>query len=160
MNSFVIQEKEAFRFIGYKIRLSPAAQVHAPGYSPVKTEFFKDILQSGKLAAIRPISESPYGYGVITADETGTCYYAGVVSSQPFPEGTEEVRFPDGQYLVLSGKGGLSRLAFDRLEDQVFTEILIGDFQYRYTGGPVAEVLINGNPMDAEVEVWIPVEEK
>lgn len=159
MASFMIQEKEAFRFLGYKTRLDPSAGIHGPDYSPAKTEFFKDVLQSGKMAVLRPLSESPYGYGVITADKDGTFYYAGVVTTQPAAEGTGEVLFPTGLYLVLSGKGGLSRLAFDKLEDQAFAEVLTADSPYRYNGGPVAEVLLNGNPMDAEVEVWIPVEE-
>jgi predicted transcriptional regulator YdeE len=160
MANFVVEEKEAFRFVGYKVQLGPSAQIHAEGYSPVKTEFFKGALQSGKMAALKPIAESTYGYAVVTADQTGAFYYAGVVSSHPAAEGTEEVLFPKGLYLVLSGKGGLSRLAFDKLEDQAFNEILTGDARYRYTGGPVAEVLLNGNPMDAEVEFWVPVEEK
>ncbi|RAV00230.1 effector binding domain-containing protein [Paenibacillus sp. YN15] len=159
MSSFAVQEKEAFRFIGYKTRLEASGQIHAPSYSPAKTEFFKSILQSGKLAALRPMSESPYGYGVVAADKGGTFYYAGIVTSQPAVEGTEEVLFPKGPYLVLSGKGGLSRLAFDKLEDQAFAEVLTEDYRYRYSGGPIAEVLLNGNPMDAEVEIWIPVEE-
>lgn len=159
MASFVIQEKEAFRFIGYKTRLNGSAEIHNPHYSPVKTEFFKGILQSGKLAALRPLAETPYGYGVIAADQGGTFYYAGVITSQPTTEGTEEVLFPGGAYLVLSGKGGLSRLAFDKLEDQAFTEVLTAEYPYKYSGGPVAEVLLNGNPMDAEVEIWIPVEQ-
>ncbi|MFM9331468.1 GyrI-like domain-containing protein [Paenibacillus mesotrionivorans] len=160
MANFLVEEKEAFRFVGYKVQLGPPAQIHAEGYSPAKTEFFKGVLQSGKMAALKPISESPYGYAVVTADQAGAFYYAGVVSSKPTEEGKEEVLFPKGLYLVVSGKGGLSRLAFDKLEDQAFHEILSGDIQYRYTGGPVAEVLLNGNPMDAEVEIWVPVEEK
>lgn len=157
MASFVIQEKEAFRFIGYKTRLNASAEIHNPHYSPAKTEFFKGILQSGKLAALRPLAETPYGYGVIAADQGGTFYYAGLITSQPAAEGTEEVLFPGGAYLVLRGKGGLSRLAFDKLEDQAFTEVLTADSPYRYSGGLVAEVLLNGNPMEAEVEIWIPV---
>ncbi|MEC0167962.1 hypothetical protein [Paenibacillus graminis] len=34
------------------------------------------------------------------------------------------------------------------------------NYAYVYTGKPIAEVLINGNPADAEVEVWVPVEER
>lgn len=65
-----------------------------------------------------------------------------------------------GEYLVLSGQGGLSRLAFDRLEDEAFDAILNDNYEYVYTGHPIAEVLTNGNPMDAEVEVWVPVKKR
>jgi predicted transcriptional regulator YdeE len=93
----------------------------------------------------------------VTAKASDAYYFAGVVTSQPLIDGTEEVLFPQGNYLILSGQGGLSRLAFDKLEDQAFTEILAGDFPYEYNGGPIAEILLNGNPADAVVEVWVPV---
>ena len=62
--------------------------------------------------------------------------------------------------MILSGRGGLSRLAFDKLEDQAFGTVLTDAFEWEYSGGPVAEVLLNGNPQDAEVEVWVPVRKK
>lgn len=43
-----------------------------------------------------------------------------------------EVLFPDSDYLILTGKGGLSCLAFDKLEDQAFNEILTADYDYEY----------------------------
>lgn len=124
-----------------------------------KQSFLRAFCKAGKWLPLSPYRKAR-GYAVVTADQAGAFYYAGVVSSKPTEEGTEEVLFPKGLYLVVSGKGGLSRLAFDKLEDQAFHEILSGDIQYRYTGGPVAEVLLNGNPMDAEAEIWVPVEEK
>lgn len=157
MGDFRVEEKEAFRFVGFKTRLEGAESIHSDSFSGQKTAFFKDILQSGKMARLQPASESKYGYAAVTADESGTFYYAGVKSSRPAIEGTEEVVFPAGLYLVLMGRGGLSRLAFDRLEDRAFKEILAGDAGYEYSGGPVAEILFNENPADAEVEVWIPV---
>jgi len=160
MGTFKIEEKEAFRFIGFKKELSGSANIHAEGFSPQKTEFFKGVIQGGQMGALRPLSESPYGFGAIATDGQATSYYAGVVTSKPAAEGTEEVLFPKGEYLVLSGKGGLSRLAFDKLEDQAFQTVLTDDYPYAYSGQPVAEVLLNGNPTDAEVEVWVPVTRK
>lgn len=157
MSLYTVEEKEAFRLVGYPILLNEAAVIHADHYSAPKTEFFKSVIVSGKLAALRPLAESKYGYGAVGLKEGGTFYYAGVATSQPPVDGTEEVLFPRGRYLVLSSQGGLSRLAFDKLMDQAFREILTGDFPYAYAGGPIAEILLNGNPADAEVEVWIQV---
>lgn len=160
MGSYTIEHKDAFRFVGYKTELSGSANIHADGFSPQKTAFFKEVIQSGRMAALQPLSESKYGFGAVVTNGSSTSYYAGVVSSKPALEGTEEVLFPAGEYLVLSGKGGLSRLAFDQLEDQAFRSVLTEDYPYAYNGQPVAEVLLNGNPMDAEVEVWVPVARK
>lgn len=160
MSNYKVEEKEAFRFVGYPTLLGEEAVIHTESYSTLKTEFFKSIIQSGKLALLRPLSESRYGYGVIATANSGTFYYAGVLTTQPSLDGTDEVLFPLSRYLILSGQGGLSRLAFDQLEDQAFTEVLTGDFSYEYSGGPIAEVLLNGDPANSEVEVWIPVIQK
>ncbi len=157
MDPFTIEHKDTFRFIGFGTKLEGASSIHAEPFSAQKTEFFKSVIQQGKLALLKPVSESEFGYGALTMGESGTFYYAGVKSSQPAIDGVEEVIFPEGAYLVLSGKGGLSRLAFDKLEDRAFREILTETSEYSYGGGPVAEILLNGNPADAEVEVWVPV---
>mgnify|MGYP002620073813 CR=1 FL=1 len=160
MSNFSIERKEAFRIVGFKTKLEGSENIHSASFSGQKTEFFKNIIQSGKLALLQPISESKYGYGAVASDGSGTFYFAGVKTSQPAVEGTEEVLFPEGEYLVLSGKGGLSRLAFDKLEDQAFDEVLTQESEYEYSGHPVAEILLNGNPTDAEVEVWVPVRKR
>ncbi len=160
MNHFKIEEKEAFRLVGFKTQLEGSKEIHSQLFSNQKTEFFKSILQSGKMALLKTISECSYGYGAITTDRSSSFYYAGVKTTQPVIDATEEVLFPKGNYLVLSLKGGLSRLAFDKLEDQAFNEFLTIECSYEYSGSPIAEILLNGNPADAEVEVWIPVNQK
>lgn len=160
MNNVKIEEKEAFRFVGFKTQLKGSEEIHAEQFSNQKTEFFKGILHSGKMALLRAISECSYGYGALTTDRSNTFYYAGVKTTQPVIDETVEVLFPAGTYMVLSWKGGLSRLAFDKLEDQAFKEILTKEYGYEYNGNPIAEILLNGNPADAEVEVWIPVNKK
>lgn len=157
MNNFRIEEKDSFRVVGFKTKLDGSEKIHSEQFSRQKTEFFKDILQSGKMGLLRPIAENNLGYAVVTTDGKNTFYYAGVKSSQPVIDGTNEVIFTDGRYLVLHGAGGLSRLAFDRLEKQAFEEILTEKYEYEYSGNPIAEILLNGNPADSEVEVWIPV---
>ncbi|MEK3905290.1 GyrI-like domain-containing protein [Paenibacillus sp. FSL R7-0179] len=160
MISTRIETKAAFRIIGYKTTLSEGGAMHNPAYSPLKTAFFKSTLENGSMAALRPLSESPYGFAAIAREDGKILYVAGVQSPRPQPEAAGEVLFPGGEYLVLSGQGGLSRLAFDRLEDEAFGGILNDEYEYEYTGHPIAEVLTNGNPMDAEVEVWVPVKKR
>lgn len=160
MSNFRVERKEAFRIVGFKTKLEESENIHSNQFSNQKTEFFKGIIQSGKMALLQPISESKFGYGAVTNDGNGTFYFAGVKTSQSAVEGAEEVLFPESEYLVLSGKGGLSRLAFDKLEDRAFHEILTEENHYEYSGYPIAEILLNGNPADAEVEVWVPVKKK
>ncbi|MEK0314828.1 GyrI-like domain-containing protein [Cohnella sp. 56] len=161
MSNRTIERKAAFRIIGFKTALNDGTGIHAPQYSGQKTVFFKSMIETGSLAGLRPYAESPYGCAAVAQDDDGSVrYYAGVISSRPLPEQADEVHFAEGEYLVLSEKGGLSRLAFDRLEDEAFGSVLSEAYEYEYTGGPVAEVLLNGNPADAEVEVWVPVRKR
>ncbi|WP_438432941.1 effector binding domain-containing protein [Gorillibacterium sp. sgz500922] len=160
MTNYRIEQKQAFRSIGFKTVLAEGTAIHDPRYSSLKTAFFRSVLENGQIAGLRPYADSPYGFAAVTEENGQIIYCAGVLASQPEPEQASEVRFPAGDYLVLSGKGGLSRLAFDKLEDQAFGTLLAGDFDYAYSGAPIAEVLLNGNPTDAEVEVWIPVRKR
>lgn len=160
MSNFRIERKESFRIVGFKAALSGSGNIHAPHFTDQKTEFFKRVIQDGQLALLRPIAESPYGYGAVAVEDGNVLYYAGVKTSQPALEQTEEVLFPDSDYLILTGSGGLSRLAFDKLEDQAFNEILNEEYEWEHTGTPIAEILLNGNPSDAQVEVWIPVKKR
>jgi predicted transcriptional regulator YdeE len=161
MSNFRVEKKTGFRLIAFKTPLSGASEIHSPEFSPQKTKFFLGVLQDGSMATLRPLAEAPYGYGAITVEDGQTFYYAGVQTTNPAPEPAEEVLFPDGDYVVLSGGGGLSRLAFDRLEDQVFDVLLKEELaEWVYTGTPVAEILLNGNPQDSEVEVWVPVSKR
>ena len=156
-----VERKESFRVIGYKTVLGQGTSIHSPEYSGQKTAYFKSKLDDGSMAQLRSLAESPLGIAAVAGEDGRFYYYAGVRSSAPLPEGTDEVVFPEGEYLVLSGSGGLSRLAFDRLEDEAFGTLLAGgEFAYEYAGGPVAEILLNGNPADAEVEVWVPVRKR
>lgn len=160
MSNFKIEQKDVFRFVGFKTKLEGSQKIHSEKFSSQKTEFFKGMLQNGNIALLKPLAESKYGYAAVTTDGNNAFYYAGVKTSQPVIDGAEEIIFKEGKYLVLKGKGGLSRLAFNKLEDQAFNEILTKDYDYEYSKNPIAEILLNGNPADCEVEVWIPVNQK
>lgn len=55
----------------------------------------------------------------------------------------------------MEASGDKSRLLFDQLEDSYFTNGVYD--QKEYSNGIILEVLLNGNPQDAEVELWVPV---
>jgi len=160
MNNFKIEKKQPFRVIGFKTTLNNDTNIHSPQFSNQKTIFFKSVIDNGQITGLRPYAESSYGYAVVAKENGSVHYYAGIQSSKPLPEHTDEVHFPESEYLILSGSGGLSRLAFDKLEDQAFGSLLTDEYEYVYSGAPIAEVLLNGNPIDAEVEVWIPVQKR
>ncbi|KKO55459.1 effector binding domain-containing protein [Paenibacillus sp. DMB20] len=160
MNNFKIEKKQAFRVIGFKTILNDGTNIHSPQFSSQKTSFFKSVMDNGQIASLRPYAESPYGYAAVAKENGYVNYYAGVQSSKPLPEHAVEVHFPESEYLILSGSGGLSRFAFDKLQDQAFGSLLTDEYEYEYSGAPIAEVLLNGNPTDAEVEVWVPVQKR
>ena len=66
----------------------------------------------------------------------------------------ESILVPEKDYLVSSASGDKSRLLFDQLEDNFFEE----ESSSLYQDGIILEILLNGNPMDAEVELWVPVQ--
>ncbi|WP_127579426.1 GyrI-like domain-containing protein [Paenibacillus koleovorans] len=162
MSEYRVEQKESFRLVGFKTMLTGSTEIHSPAFTGQKTAFFKTVIQDGQMALLRPLAESPYGYGAIAVEGNTVSYYAGVVTNRQAEEGlgADELLFPGGDYLVLEGAGGLSRLAFDKLEDQAFGEMLRESDEWAYAGGPVAEVLLNGNPTDAQVEVWVPVRKR
>lgn len=160
MNNFKVEKKHAFRVIGFKTTLTDGTSIHSPQFSSQKTTFFKSVVENGEIASLRPLAESSYGYAVVAKDNGNINYYAGVQSTQPLPEHAYEVHFLETEYLILSGSGGLSRLVFDKLEEQAFGTLLTDAYDYAYSGGPIAEILLNGNPTDAEVEVWVPVQKR
>lgn len=160
MSNFSVERKESFRVVGYKTALEGSSNAHSPAFTQQKTKFFMGAIEKGQMALLRPIAEGSYGYAAIAVENGNAFYYAGVRTSQPALAQTEEVLFPESEYLVLTGNGGLSRLAFDRLEDQAFNTLLNEDYEWIYSGAPIAEILLNGNPTDAQVEVWIPVKKR
>lgn len=160
MSNFRVERKESFRLVGYKTVLEGSSNAHSPQFTKQKTTFFIGAFENGQMALLRPLAEGSYGYAAIAVEKGNVFYYAGVKTSQPALDQTEEVLFPESDYLVLTGNGGLSRLAFDRLEDQAFNDLLNEDYEWIYSGAPIAEILLNGNPSDAQVEVWVPVKKR
>jgi hypothetical protein len=61
MSNFKIEEKGTFRFVGFKTKLEGSERIHSELFSSQKTEFFKDILQSGKMGLLKQIAKSNLG---------------------------------------------------------------------------------------------------
>ncbi|WP_052353768.1 hypothetical protein [Neobacillus jeddahensis] len=61
---------------------------------------------------------------------------------------------------MLSAEGAPSRKLFDQLIRQFFGEILPNHPELEYKDTYVIEMLLNGNPMDAVVELVVPVKVK
>lgn len=147
------QQKNAFKFIGKSV-LIQGNSIHEPHYSEQKTEFFAELFQEGILKNLMPYSVDKKAYALIVPKPSGIQYYAGVISEQEI-EGYELTEVPAQNYFISNASGGMSRLLFDKLEDAYFQAGL--NQGTVYSGGIVLEVLLNGNPADAEVELWVPI---
>ncbi|MFI3683954.1 effector binding domain-containing protein [Vagococcus fluvialis] len=144
------QHKEGFQLIGRSIFIE-GNTVHEEYYTGKKTEFYTQLFKEGLLKNLMPISVDKKGYALIVPMEKGIQYYAGVISEES-PSGYETFNVSTEDYAVTSAKGDMSRLLFDLLEDRYFSKE-----ETTYNGGVILEVLLNGNPMDAEVELWVPI---
>ncbi|MGC4019433.1 MAG: effector binding domain-containing protein [Muricomes sp.] len=147
------QTKKLFKLIGRSV-LIKGQGVHEPHYSEQKTAFYAQLFQEGMLKNLMPHSIDKKGYALIVPQSDGIQYYAGVISEIEI-EGYEAIEVPEENYLVTSASGNKSRLLFDELEDSYFEKGIQQNTEY--SGGIILEVLLNGNPLDAEVELWIPV---
>lgn len=147
------KEKKSFMVVGTSICIA-GQSVHESRYSQEKTEFYKQLFNEKKMQKLFPYSLDGKGYGVITPCEDGIRYFAGVVSNEKVA-GYETLTIPTEKYLVMTSKGKNSRTLFDELEDSFFINKEFGSVEYN--GGTILEVLLNGNPADAEVALWIPI---
>lgn len=157
MTNIEIIKKAAFTIVGDRQLLAEGQGIHEDYYSPLKTAFFKEKIADGSLTELASLAESSYGFAGLSQEGSQTFYYVGVQTTKR-PSGKVVLHFPAGDYAQLTTEGGLSRLAFDELETQVFVYHALEETGYRYNHGPIAEVLLNGQPLDAEVAIWVPVE--
>lgn len=146
------QDKKAFKLIGRSVLIKEHG-VHQSHYSEQKTAFYNQLFQEGMLKNLMPHSVDKKGYALIIPQSNGIQYYAGVISENEI-EGYEVKEVPEQNYFVSSASGNKSRLLFDELEDSYFVKGHQNNIEYN--GGVILEVLLNGNPLDAEVELWIP----
>ncbi|MGE7094203.1 effector binding domain-containing protein [Lysinibacillus sp. NPDC048646] len=147
-----IESRETFKLIGRSTEIQGQG-VNDENYSKEKTEFFKELFNQGMMKELMPISTDKKGYAVIIPIEKGIKYFAGVVSDD-YKDGYENLEISSQSYVVLTTNDGISRLLFDKLENEFFTN---EDHVSKYNGKEILEVLLNGNPMNAEVELWVPI---
>ena len=146
-----VKSRETFKLIGRSIEIQGQG-VNDENYSKEKTEFYKELFNQGMMKELMPISTDKKGYAVIIPIDNGIKYFAGVVSDD-YNDGYEILEISSQSYVVLTTNDGISRLLFDKLENEFFTE----DNASKYNGKEILEVLLNGNPMNAEVELWVPI---
>lgn len=147
-----VKSRETFKLIGKSIEIQGQG-VNDENYSREKTEFYKELFNQGMMKELMPISTDKKGYAVIIPVDNGIKYFAGVVSDD-YNDGYEILEIASQSYVVLTTNDGISRLLFDKLENEFFTN---EDNASKYNGKEILEVLLNGNPMNAEVELWVPI---
>ncbi|MGE8035416.1 effector binding domain-containing protein [Lysinibacillus sp. NPDC093692] len=147
-----IKSRETFKLIGRSIEIQGQG-VNDENYSKEKTKFYKELFDQGMMKELMPISTDKKGYAVIIPIENGIKYFAGVVSDD-CKDGYENLEISSQSYVVLATHDGVSRLLFDKLENEFFSN---KDDVSKFNGEKILEVLINGNPMNAEVELWVPI---
>jgi len=147
-----VNSREAFKLIGKSIEIQGQG-VNDENYSKEKTEFYKELFNQGMMKELMPISTDKKGYAVIIPIEKGIKYFAGVVSDDQ-KDGYEKLEISSQSYVVLTTGNGVSRLLFDKLENEFFTN---EDNASKFNGKEILEVLLNSDPMNAEVELWVPI---
>lgn len=147
-----VKSRETFKLIGKSIEIQGQG-VNDENYSKEKTEFYKELFNQGMMKELMSISTDKKGYAVIIPVDNGIKYFAGVVSDD-YNDGYEILEIASQSYVVLTTNDGISRLLFDKLENEFFTN---EDIASKYKGKEILEVLLNGNPMNAEVELWVPI---
>ena len=145
--------RNSFKLIGKSV-LIQGQKIHEQHYSEQKTAFYAELFKEGLLKNLMPYSLDKKGYALIVPHKDGIQYYAGVISEKEV-DGYETIEVQEQKYLVTSANGNKSRQLFDELEDSYFEENV--HESTKYNGGIVLEVLLNGSPADAEVELWIPI---
>lgn len=147
-----ITRKEACQFVGRSIEIEGKG-VNDQKYSQEKTAFYQELFKLGMMKELMPISEDKKGYAAIIPLANGIRYFAGVLTND-YIEGYEKIEIAPQAYVVLAAQDGISRLLFDQLEDAFFANKKQAD---QYNGKEILEVLLNGEPKKAEVELWVPV---
>lgn len=148
----IVKSRETFKLIGRSIEIQGRG-INDENYSKEKTEFYKELLNQGMMKELMPISTDKKGYAVIIPIENGIKYFAGVVTDN-HKDGYEGLEISSQSYAVLTTNDGISRLLFDNLKNEFFGN---EDNASKYSGKEILEVLLNGNPMNAEVELWVPI---
>ncbi|MBO0959671.1 GyrI-like domain-containing protein [Neobacillus sp. MM2021_6] len=159
MTTLTIKHMEELTLTGYSTIVPMPTMENVEDVSKQKSAHFGTLAQSGKFAALMAGSRDKIGYAVGTTGSEGLSYFAGA-NTATVAEDAEQLILPATDYVVLTAEGAPSRQLFDQLIRQFFGEILPNHPELKYEDTYVIEMLLNGNPMDAVVELAIPVKVK
>lgn len=155
-----IENKEAFKIIGLKKRLSADLEEN---FQEVP-ELWEEFSSSGAIEKLLPLMDTEMKgiLGVTTGFATDSQddmeYYVAVASSQKTPSEFADYQIAAFKWAIFSGSGAMPN-AIQELEQRIITEWLPSS-GYEYADGPDIEVYLKPDPKDALFEVWIPVVKK
>lgn len=159
MTNYEIRVFKETVITGYAANLPLPTMENIKEVSDKKTSHFSSLAQSGKFGKLMAESRDRIGYALSTTEKDHLEYFAGANTSTGDEEAEERI-IPAGEYVVLNAQGGPSRLLFDQLIGEFFGKILPEHPELYQEDTFVVEALLNGNPMDAEVELRIPLAKK
>lgn len=159
MTNLTMKHMGELKLTGYSTTVPFPTMENVDEVSKQKTAHFGSLVQSGKLGALMAGSRDKIGYAVGTTGSDSLSYFAGA-NTTTVAEVAEQLVLPANDYVILTAEGGPSRKLFDQLIRQFFGEILPDHPEIGYEDSYVIELLLNGNPMDAVVELAIPVKVK
>lgn len=159
MTTLTIKHLDVLTLTGYSTTVPMPTMENVDEVSKQKSAHFGTLAQSGKFAALMAGSRDKIGYAVGTTGSEGLSYFAGA-NTTAVAEDAEQLILPATDYVVLTAEGAPSRHLFDQLIRQFFGVILPNHPELEYEDTYVIEMLLNGNPMDAVVELAIPVKVK
>lgn len=156
MTNLTIKHMGELLLTGYSTTVQFPTMENMNEVSKQKTTHFGILSKSGKFSALMAGSRDKIGYAVGTTGSDSLSYFAGA-NTTTVVEDAEQLVLPANDYVVLTAEGGPSRKLFDQLILQFFGEILPNHPELEYEDTYVIEALLNGNPMDAVVELAVPV---
>jgi predicted transcriptional regulator YdeE len=159
MTELTMKHMDELTLIGYSTSIPMPTMENVDEVSKQKSAHFGTLAQSGKFGALMAGSRDKIGYAVGTAGSESLSYFAGA-NTATIAEDAEQLVLPANDYVVLTAEGAPSRKLFDQLIRQFFGEILPNHPELRYEDTYVIEALLKGNPMDAVVELAVPVKVK
>jgi len=159
MTNLTIKHMGELTLTGYSTNVSLPTMENVDEVSKQKSAHFGSLAKSGKFGELMAGSRDKIGYAVGTTSSDSLSYFAGANTTN-IAENAEQLVLPGNDYVVLTAKGGPSRNLFDQLIRQFFGEILPNHPEFEYKDTYVIEMLLNGNPMDAVVELAVPVKSK
>jgi predicted transcriptional regulator YdeE len=159
MTKLTIKHMGELTLTGYSTTVPLPTMENVDEVSEQKSAHFGSLAQSGKFAALMAGSKDKIGYAVGKTGSDSLSYFAGA-NTMTVAEDAEQLVLPANDYVVFTAEGGPSRKLFDQLIRNFFGEILPNHPELEYEDTYVIEALLNGNPMDAVVELAVPVKVK